>query len=96
MSPAAAVEDQVQYRLTDGTRLELYSEANEFHGFFTTGPVVGFAVEDFDDSWARLTRIGISALTDIQEENGQKWVHFRLLDGTIVELIGGGIHASAS
>jgi hypothetical protein len=89
MSPTNAFEDQVRYRLADGTRLEGYSEENEFHGFFTTGAVVGFAVEDFEDGWTRLTRIGVKGLTEIQQEDGQKWVHFRLPDGTIAELIGG-------
>lgn len=91
MSPTDALEDQVTYRLSDGTRLEGYSEENQFHRFFTTGPVVGFSVEDFDDVWARLARIGVNALGDIQQEAGQKWVHFRLPDGTIAELIGGTI-----
>jgi hypothetical protein len=88
MSPTRISEDQMRYRLGDGTRLELYSEADAFHGFFTTGAVVGFTVEDFDSSWDALLRIGIEAVTDIQQENGQKWVHFRLPDGTIAELIG--------
>jgi catechol 2,3-dioxygenase-like lactoylglutathione lyase family enzyme len=89
MSPTDARADQVRYSLADGTRLEGYSEDNEFHRFFTSGAVVGFAVEDFEESWAGLTRIGIEGLTEIQQEDGQKWVHFRLPDGTIAELIGG-------
>lgn len=89
MAPTDTSEDQARYRLGDGTRLELYSEADEFHGFFATGAVVGFAVQDFDASWSRLMRIGIEPLTEIQQEHGQKWVHFRLPDGTIAELIGG-------
>ena len=89
MTPTAAVEGQVRYDLADGTRLEGYSQDNEFHRFFTTGPVVGFAVEDFEESWTRLTRIGIEGLTEVQQEDGQKWVHFRLPDGTVAELIGG-------
>jgi hypothetical protein len=95
MAPTETSEDQTRYCLADGTRLEIYSDANEFHAFFTTGAVVGFTVEDFDQSWNRLRKIGIRALTDIQQENGQKWVHFQLPDGTIAELIGG-VRAGAS
>ena len=38
----------VGFRLADGTVLELYGPADEFHAFFTTGPVVAFRVENFD------------------------------------------------
>src|SRR5262249_39838507 len=41
-------DDLAGFRLADGTVLELYSPTNEFHGFFTTGPVVAFKVDDFD------------------------------------------------
>ena len=33
-------DDLVGFRLADGTVLEFYGPANEFHAFFTTGPVV--------------------------------------------------------
>lgn len=88
MVPTDATADQVGYRLSDGTRLEAYGHANRFHSFFTTGPVVGFAVPDFDRSWKRLTRLGVEQLTEIQSEDGRRWVHFRLPDGTVAELIG--------
>jgi hypothetical protein len=88
LTPTDVAADKVRYSLGDDTRLAGYSEANSFHAFFTTGPVVGFQVEDFDESWARLKDLGIVRLTDVQVENGQAWVHFRLPDVTIAELIG--------
>jgi hypothetical protein len=36
------------FRLGDGTVLEIYGPADDFHSFFTTGPVVGLRVGDFD------------------------------------------------
>jgi hypothetical protein len=51
-------DDLVGFRLADGTVLELYGPANEFHAFFTTGPVVAFRVENFD-----VTRRSISSVT---------------------------------
>jgi catechol 2,3-dioxygenase-like lactoylglutathione lyase family enzyme len=41
-------DDLVAFKLADGTVLELYGPANEFHSFFTTGPVVAFRVDNFD------------------------------------------------
>jgi catechol 2,3-dioxygenase-like lactoylglutathione lyase family enzyme len=87
--PTDTSADQVGYLLSDGSRLEAYDETNAFHSFFTTGPVVGFSVPDFERSWGRLRRLGIEPLTDPQSEKGRRWVHFRLPDGTVAELIGG-------
>ena len=39
-------DDLVGFRLADGTVLELYGPANEFHAFFTTGPVVALQVDN--------------------------------------------------
>lgn len=86
--PTDTSPDQVGYSLSDGTRLEAYDHANAFHGFFTTGPVVGFTVPDFEGCWQRLTRLGVEQLTEIQSQEGRHWVHFRLPDGTVAELIG--------
>ncbi|WP_157020316.1 VOC family protein [Mesorhizobium xinjiangense] len=83
-----ASDQQVGYDLPDGTRVEGFSESEEFHSFFTTGPVVGFAVDDFDAAWLKLNDMRIEFLTDIQSNGGKKWVHFRFPDGTVAELIG--------
>jgi catechol 2,3-dioxygenase-like lactoylglutathione lyase family enzyme len=89
LTPVYSGDDQVRYELADGTRFEGYGKTNDFHSFFVTGPVVGFQVDDFDAAWSRILALDICALTEIQEEKGQKWVHFQLSDGTVVELIGG-------
>ena len=88
MVPTEASHEQVGYLLSDGTRLEAYSHGNVFHDFFTTGPVVGFSVPDFNRSWERLRRIGVEQITEVQSEEGRHWVHFRLPDGTVAELVG--------
>ena len=88
MVPTDASSNQVGYVLSDGTRVEAYSHENAFHSFFTTGPLVGFTVADFKKSWERLERLGVEQLTEIQSEDGRCWVHFRMPDGTVAELIG--------
>ena len=36
------------FQLTKDTQVELYRPEEEFHAFFTTGPVVAFQVDDVD------------------------------------------------
>jgi hypothetical protein len=43
---------------------------------------------DFERSWSRLRHTGVQQLTDLQKDGDRIWVHFRLPDGTVVELIG--------
>ena len=83
-------EKQTGFRLSDGTRIEIYGPENELHSFFTTGPVVGFHVTDFDDAHARLAEAGAEFIGPVQREAGVSWHHFRGPDGTIYEIIGPG------
>lgn len=48
LSVTRQTDHQVGFKLADDTVLELYGPANEFDSFFTTGPVVGFRVDNFD------------------------------------------------
>jgi hypothetical protein len=53
-------DDLVGFRLADGTVLELYGPTNEFHAFFTTGPVVAFRVDNFDVTRPAMLAAGIN------------------------------------
>jgi hypothetical protein len=88
--PAREATDLAGFRLADGTLLEIYGPTDEFHEFFRTGPVVGFRVERFDDTRARLIAAGIRFIGDPQHADGTSWQHFSLPDGTIAEIIGPG------
>ena len=81
-------DDQVEFKLADGTVLELYSPANEFHGFFTTGPVVAFRVDNFDVTRRAMLAAGINFIGDVQHADGISWQHFYCPDGTILEISG--------
>ena len=83
-------DDQVGFKLADGTVLELYGPANEFHSFFTTGPVVAFRVDNFDVARQAMLEAGITFIGDIQHADGVSWQHFYCPDGTILEIIGTG------
>jgi len=78
------------FRLGDGTVLEIYGPPDDFHSFFTTGPVVGLRVGDFDDVRALMLSAGVEFIGAAQHANGVSWQHFRCPDGTVLEIIGPG------
>jgi catechol 2,3-dioxygenase-like lactoylglutathione lyase family enzyme len=80
--------DLVGFALADGTVLELYGPGDTFHSFFTTGPVVGFRVDDFDATHAAMETAGVNFIGDVQQAAGMKWQHFHCPDGTVAEIIG--------
>jgi catechol 2,3-dioxygenase-like lactoylglutathione lyase family enzyme len=83
-------DDLVAFKLADGTVLELYSPANEFHSFFTTGPVVAFRVDNFDVARRAMLAAGVIFIGDVQHADGVSWQHFYGPDGTVLEIIGTG------
>jgi catechol 2,3-dioxygenase-like lactoylglutathione lyase family enzyme len=80
--------DLVGFKLPDGTTVEISGPGDEFHAFFTTGPVVGFVVDDFDDVHTRMEVAGITFIGPLQHEGEVSWHHFRAPDGNIYEIIG--------
>lgn len=82
--------DMAGFRLGDGTVLEIYGPADYFHSFFTTGPVVGFRVGDFDATRAAMLVAEVEFIGAVQHSNGVSWQHFRCPDGTVSEIMGPG------
>src|SRR5262249_51102438 len=78
------------FRLGAGTVLEIYGPADEFHSFFTTGPVVGLRVGNFDAVRALMLSAGVAFIGAAQHASGMSWQHFRCPDGTVLEIIGPG------
>jgi hypothetical protein len=78
------------FRLRDGTVLEIYGPADEFHSFFTTGPVVGLRVGDFDAVRALMLAAEVQFIGAVQHADGLSWQHFCCPDGTVLEMIGPG------
>jgi catechol 2,3-dioxygenase-like lactoylglutathione lyase family enzyme len=81
-------DDQVSFKLADGTVLELYGPANDFHSFFTTGPVVAFRVDNFDVTRRAMLAAGVKFIGDLQHADGVSWQHFYCPDGTVLEISG--------
>ena len=90
VSVSRQTDDQVGFTLADGTVLELYSPANEFHGFFKTGPVVAFRVDNFDVIRRAMLAAGVKFIGHVQHADGVSWQHFYCPDGTILEISGPG------
>jgi hypothetical protein len=78
----------IGFTLGDGTVLELYGPEEEFHEFFSTGPVVGFKVDDFDATRAAMIAAGVAFFGEPQHADGTSWQHFYCPDGTVAEIIG--------
>ena len=80
----------VWFRLGSDAELHVYADTDSDHAFFTTGPVVGFRVDDVDATRTALERDGLEMVTDVQRADGAAWCHFRAPDGTVLEVIGPG------
>jgi catechol 2,3-dioxygenase-like lactoylglutathione lyase family enzyme len=77
----------VGLKMTDGTEMEIYRPEEDFHSFFTSGPVVAFLVDDVDEARATMEAAGIEFIGPIQRAGGTSWNHFRGPDGTVFEIL---------
>jgi predicted enzyme related to lactoylglutathione lyase len=74
------------FGLDNGDTVEVFTTDEPDHAHFTTGPVVGFAVDDIESAAADLRAAGIDVLGPIQRGGGYAWLHFRGADGNVWEL----------
>jgi catechol 2,3-dioxygenase-like lactoylglutathione lyase family enzyme len=72
-------------KLPDGSKVEVFGPETEMNRHFTTGPVVGFLVDDVDAAASELRARGIEIVHIEADERGNAWVHFRAPDGNIYE-----------
>ena len=68
--------------------MEVWRPEDDFHSFFTAGPVVGFRVDDVEQARARMEATGIEFFGLVQRSEGASWTHFRGPDGNVYEIIG--------
>ncbi len=76
------------YILPNGDKIEIYGSDDPHspaHDHFTTGPVVGFEVDDIEGSRKDLESRGIEFIGPIYGDNS-RWSHFRGPDGNIYEI----------
>lgn len=75
------------FQMADGTQMELYRPEEEFHAFFSPGPVVAFLVDDVAEARATMEAAGVEFIGPIQHADGKSWGHFRAPDGTVFEIL---------
>jgi predicted enzyme related to lactoylglutathione lyase len=73
-------------RLPDGAVVEVFGPTSPHNAHFTTGPVVGFVVDDVEVGTAELRAAGAEVFGPFRAEDGGAWVHFRAPDGRLYEL----------
>ena len=86
MQPIRDEPEIFGFQLIDGTQMELYRPEEEFHTFFTTGPVVAFRVGDVVAARTTMEAAGIEFIGPIQHAGKTSWNHFRAPDGTVFEI----------
>jgi catechol 2,3-dioxygenase-like lactoylglutathione lyase family enzyme len=73
-------------QLPDGSKVEVFSADSPTNAHFTTGPVVGFLVDDVSAAADELRTAGVELLQGPQrDDRGNAWVHFRAPDGNVYE-----------
>ncbi|HEY9292447.1 MAG TPA: VOC family protein [Microlunatus sp.] len=74
-------------RMADGAKVEVFGPKDPHNRHFTTGPVVGFLVDDVFTATDDLHAAGVEIIQEpaAGDSDGNAWVHFRGPDGNIYE-----------
>jgi predicted enzyme related to lactoylglutathione lyase len=83
------VADFAVFHLPEGDTFEVFGPSDQDHQHFSTGPVVGFVVDDLPGAVRELEEAGIELLGGQIDERGLGWRHFRAPDGNVYELTSG-------
>jgi catechol 2,3-dioxygenase-like lactoylglutathione lyase family enzyme len=80
-------EEFVRLDLPNGSCVEVFGPGEPDHVYFTTGPVVGFLVEDIEAARHDLVRHRVELLGETRGKVGAgRWQHFRAPDGYVYEI----------
>jgi catechol 2,3-dioxygenase-like lactoylglutathione lyase family enzyme len=85
-------EDQFAiFRLADGSKAEVFGPSDTEHTHFSTGPVVGFLVDDVRSARKLMEADGIEFIGPVHEwePTGEAWSHFRAPNGYVCEIVQG-------
>jgi len=77
------------FRLANGDTVEIFGADDQYHQR-TTGPVVGFRVDDVPAAQAEMEAAGIEFFGSSESApDGYSWSHFRAPDGNVYEIMSG-------
>jgi predicted enzyme related to lactoylglutathione lyase len=71
--------DFAAFQLPEGGTFEVFGPRDQDHAHFSTGPVVGFVVDDLPAAVRELEAAGVELLGGQVDERGGGWRHFRAL-----------------
>jgi predicted enzyme related to lactoylglutathione lyase len=87
LSKAHEEPDFAVFELPNGDKVEVFGPGDRDHDHFTTGPVVGFLVDDVEAARCELEEAGTSFIGPVHTaEDGGSWSHFVGPDGNVYEL----------
>ncbi len=81
-----AEADLAVFEAANGDTVEVFGPGDEDHAHFSTGPVVGFQVDDVEAGRRELEEAGVELLGPVEREGGFEWCHFRGPDGNVYEI----------
>jgi catechol 2,3-dioxygenase-like lactoylglutathione lyase family enzyme len=88
MSCTVQTETFAVLTAANGDVLELFRDTDPDHRHFPAGPVPGLRVDDLDGAIAEIAAAGAALVGEIGHgSRGNRWAHFRALDGTMFELL---------
>jgi predicted enzyme related to lactoylglutathione lyase len=89
LTASQEASDFAAFQLPEGGTFEVFGPGDQDHAHFSTGPVVGFVVDDLTAAVRELEVAGVELLGGQVDERGGGWRHFRAPDGNVYELTSG-------
>jgi catechol 2,3-dioxygenase-like lactoylglutathione lyase family enzyme len=88
LRPDIEEEGFAVFRLANGDTIEVFAGDDEYHKHFTTGPVVGFRVDDVAAAHGEMEAAGVEFFGSPESApDGYSWSHFRAPDGNVYEIM---------
>jgi predicted enzyme related to lactoylglutathione lyase len=74
------------FKTASGDKFEVFGPEDPDHDFMTTGPVVGFGVDDVDGARSEMESAGVEFIGATQSQGDYRWAHFYGPDGNVYEI----------
>jgi catechol 2,3-dioxygenase-like lactoylglutathione lyase family enzyme len=78
---------RAMFKFDNGDPVDIFDLTLPQYSHFTTGPVVGFVVDNVEQAAIELARLGLE-VGEVKRGDGFVWAHFRGPDGNLYEVQG--------